>query len=65
MSLWLEIDVERTLTVDRGRNVILCDRSNAPSGETLIVLVSPESIDRLRNQIDSPPNAEMNHAGSN
>lgn len=49
---WLQIDVERTLTVDRGRDVILCDRSNAPNGETLIVLVSPDAIDRLREQIE-------------
>lgn len=51
MSRWLQINVERTLTVDRGRDVILCDRSNAPQGQTLVVLVSPENIRLLKEQL--------------
>lgn len=50
VSQWLQIDVERVLTVDRGRETILCDRSNAPNGATLIVRVSNESIKRLREE---------------
>lgn len=51
VSRWLQIDVERTLTVDQGRDAILCDRSNAPKGETLIVKVTPEAEEALRRQL--------------
>jgi hypothetical protein len=54
VSRWLQIDVERTLTVDRGRDVILCDRSNAPTGETLVVLISPREEENLRRQLAAP-----------
>lgn len=59
VSRWLQIDVERTLTVDRGRDAILCDRSNAPQGETLVVLISPEAVIRLRDQINSDTGSVM------
>jgi hypothetical protein len=54
MNRWIEIEVERTLTVDRGRDVILCDRSNAPQGETLLVLMSDEAIEKMCSQIERP-----------
>ena len=53
MSRWLEIDAERTLTVDRGRDVILCDRGNPPNGETLVVLITPDAEEKLRRQLDA------------
>lgn len=44
MATWLtKIDVERVLIVDRGRDVILCDRwVVGPEGGTLLVRMSGE-----------------------
>lgn len=46
MSEWLQIDVERALYVDRGANVILCDR--LPSPVTLVVELSDAALEKLR-----------------
>lgn len=45
-SLWLIIEAERAFYVDRGREVILCDRLPSPS--TLVLRISPEQFDKLR-----------------
>lgn len=42
---WIEVEAERTLYIDRGREVILCDRCH-PAG-TLLLLVNAESAERL------------------
>ena len=39
---WITIDVERALYVDRGREVILCDR--LPSPATLVIKVRGDQI---------------------
>lgn len=44
-GIWLIIDVERCLYVDRGVDVILCDRLDGPT--TLLVRVSEEQLSKL------------------
>lgn len=45
---WVIIDVERVLYVDRGIDVILCDRLHAPTPTTLLVRMTPEQRARAR-----------------
>lgn len=49
MSEWVEIDCERALYVDRGRDVILCDR--LPSPVTLLLKLSDEEITKLLSSV--------------
>lgn len=53
---WITIDAERALYVDRGVNIILCDR--LPSPVTLLVKISDEQAQYLRSlnwKVDSRP----------
>lgn len=48
---WLPIDVERILYVDRGREVILCDRHDYRGTATLLMRMSPEGLAKLRAEL--------------
>jgi len=40
--MWVTIEADRILYVDRGRNVILCDR--LPEAGTLVLRLTPEQV---------------------
>ena len=46
--MWVTIRADSVLYVDRGREVILCDRGHA---RELVVQLSPAALDALRKQI--------------
>lgn len=43
--MWITIEAERILYVDRGRNVILCDR--LPEAGTLVLEIKPDELARI------------------
>lgn len=49
--MWLKLTTERVLNVDRGRELILCDRH---ASREILVRLSPEAIADLRRQLDRP-----------
>jgi len=58
MSQWLTIQTERALYVDQGRETILCDR--LPPAATLVVCLSSESTDELRQALRSNTEEQRN-----
>ena len=48
-TTWVTIAAERVLYVDRGREVILCDRQATPE---IVVQLSSEALASLRKQIN-------------
>ena len=50
--MWLQIEVQRALYVDRGRDIILCDRNIVGErGGTLLLNISENAILRLRHEL--------------
>ncbi len=50
--MWVTIQASSVLYVDRGRDVIVCDRGYA---RELVVQLSPAALDALRKQIGHGP----------
>jgi predicted phage tail protein len=49
--MWITIEAERILYVDRGRETILCDRVVLPTAGALVVRLSDEQVKQLAAQI--------------
>ena len=50
---WISLTAERTLYVQRGRDVILCDR-NHPGPVELVLGMTAEQVEALRRNLPSP-----------
>lgn len=50
--MWIELDVERILYVDRGRDMIVLDRYGSGAG-TVILKLDEAAAAKLRRDIDS------------
>lgn len=50
MDVWLTIETERALYVDRGKEIILCDRLSSPV--TLVVRMTKENATKLMTQLN-------------
>lgn len=49
--MWITIEADRILYVDRGRELILCDRVALPSAGALVLRLSADQIKQLAAQI--------------
>lgn len=51
---WIEIDVERILGVDEGRDTILIDRPTivGPNGGKILIQVSEDAFSKLREHVN-------------
>lgn len=58
LSRWITIEAERVLYVDRGRDVILCDRGHK-GPVTLVLKISDD--EHARNAFNAPPNNGPHH----
>jgi hypothetical protein len=48
--MWITIEVERALYVDRGRDVILCD-DHCPGRRVIVVKLSDQAVNELRGDL--------------
>jgi hypothetical protein len=53
---WIHVHVDRLLSIDRGHDIVLCDRSERLIGDRggeLLIGLSPESLEHVRRELDS------------
>jgi hypothetical protein len=55
--MWITVEVERVLRVDRGRNIILCDPMIGPGHQTLVLKLKGDEmsneVQRLRSALEN------------